>query len=173
MLQLLEFGVGLNPQQKLHLPAPALWVANSQGDRRTQSHVVAESDQIELLRSIEVQVATRHALLELQGIDPHANQVTAMDALVTLGDDGPDTKEHWAFRSPVTAGSRAIFLAREDDQRDSFGLVAKSGVVHRQDLAAGLDPRHPAANAFLLQKLILHTRIAEHPSRHHLKIPPT
>ena len=50
------------------------------------------------------------------------NQVAAMDALVTLGDDSPDTKEHWAFRPPVTAGSRAIFLAGEDDQRDSLDL---------------------------------------------------
>src|SRR3982751_6225613 len=75
MLQLLEFGVGLNPQQKLYFPDRALWVVNSQGDRRTQSHVVAESNQIELLRSIKVQIAARHALLELQGIDPHANQV--------------------------------------------------------------------------------------------------
>src|SRR5215207_3132350 len=80
MLQLLALGLRLNPQQKLHLPCPALRMANSQGDRRPQSDVVAQSDQVELLCSIEVQVAARHALRELQGVDPHANQVAAMDA---------------------------------------------------------------------------------------------
>src|SRR5215218_1966641 len=93
-----------------------------------------------------------------------------MDALVALGDDGPDPEEHWAFRPPVTAGPRAVFLAREDDQRNAFGLVAQSSLVHRQDLAAWLDPGHPAPNALLLQKLILHARIAEHPAHHHFEI---
>src|SRR5581483_9452494 len=78
--------------------------------------------------------AERFAILsvdELEWKNAHADEVRAMDALETFGDDGADAEEQDAFRGPVARGAAAVLLAGDDDEVDAVGLIFDRGVVDR------------------------------------------
>ena len=59
---------------------------------------------------------------ELQRQDAHADQVGAMNALVALRNHGLHAQQPRALGRPVARGTRAVFLAGENHQRDALGL---------------------------------------------------
>ena len=91
-----------------------------------------------------------------------------MDALVALGDHGPDAEECRAFRGPVARRARAVLLAREHDQRRAGGLVLHRRVVDRQLLARRQVDRPVAFGA--RRELVLETDVRERAAHHDLVI---
>ena len=95
----------------------------------------------------EARQAQRLAVLtrqELHRQHAHANQVRSMDALEAFGDHGAHTQQQRAFGGPIARRSRAVLLARDDQQRRAFRLVLHRGVVD-EHLLARWNVRGPAA----------------------------
>ncbi len=60
---------------------------------------------------------------ELQRQNAHTDQIRAMNAFVTFSDHRVYAEKARAFRSPVAGRAGAVFLARNNDQRHSFGKI--------------------------------------------------
>ena len=60
-----------------------------------------EANDVEDLLAAQPERLSRLPVVELQGQDPHPDQVRTMDALERFGEDGPDAKESGAFGRPV------------------------------------------------------------------------
>ena len=58
-----------------------------------------------------------------------------MDALEALRDHGAHAEQLRAFGRPVARRARAVFPAREHDERNLLGLIAHRGVIDRHALA--------------------------------------
>src|SRR5256884_9057365 len=65
----------------------------------------------------------RSASTELQRQNAHTDQIRAMNAFVTFSDHRVYAEKARAFRSPVAGRAGAVFLARNNDQRHSFGKI--------------------------------------------------
>jgi hypothetical protein len=77
------------------------------------------------------------ASLELEGEDTHADEVSPVDTLEALSDDGLDSHKVGALGGPVTGGARAVLLASKHDGVDVGLLVALGCVVDGEGLTSG------------------------------------
>ena len=60
---------------------------------------------------------------KLQRQHAHADQVRPVNALEAFGDHGAHAQQQRAFGRPIARRSRAVFFARDDQQRRAFFLV--------------------------------------------------
>src|SRR4030095_12880916 len=68
---------------------------------------------------------------ELQGHNPRADQVAAVNTLKALRNRRFDAEEPRSFGRPVAGGAGAVFFAGDDDQRNAFLLILHGCVVNR------------------------------------------
>ncbi|MNI87214.1 hypothetical protein D3C73_1443940 [compost metagenome] len=64
---------------------------------------IVEPQKVEVFSPLQLQVLNAHTGLELQRDDAHSDQVAAMDALDTPGNDGFDAQQRLSLGRPVTA----------------------------------------------------------------------
>src|SRR5580693_1984408 len=74
---------------------------------------------------------------KLQGKNPHADKIGAMDAFVALCDHGFDPQQARAFSGPVAGGATAVFFSGQNNQRRAFRNVFLRGVEDRHLLVVG------------------------------------
>jgi hypothetical protein len=91
-----------------------------------------------------------------------------MDALVAFGDHRAHAQQQRAFRRPVARRTRAVFLARQHDQRHAFFLVFHRRVVDVIFSPSGLVQRPAAFGAG--RELIAQANIRERAAHHHFVI---
>src|ERR1700721_939955 len=71
----------------------------------------------------------RGSLFEHAGQYAHADEIGAMDALEALRDHRAHAEQLRALGRPVARGARAVFAAREHDERNFLALISHRGVV--------------------------------------------
>jgi hypothetical protein len=91
-----------------------------------------------LLFSSESECLTILAGQVLQGQNPHAYQVRAVDAFVTFCDDGFDPEPHGSLGGGVTRRSSPILFASQCDQRNTLSSVALCSLKDGHQVPAGL-----------------------------------
>ncbi len=74
--------------------------------------------------------ARRLAGRELERQHPHADEVRAVDALVALGQHRAHAEQQRALRRPVARRTRAVLLARDHDERNTF--IARTAPTPRR-----------------------------------------
>ena len=70
---------------------------------------------IEAFRPVETYAAIALAGLELQGENPHADQIGPVNPLEAFGYHGANSEKFGPFCRPVARGTCAVFLAGYDD----------------------------------------------------------
>ena len=93
-----------------------------------------------------------------------------MDTLVGLGNHGLHAQQAGTFRSPVTAGAGAVFLAGNDHQGGVLFLILHGRIVDRHLLASGDVFGESTLNA--VQHLVPDAHVGEGATHHHLVIAP-
>ena len=93
-----------------------------------------------------------------------------MDTLIGLGNHGLHAQQAGTFRSPVTAGAGAVFLAGNDHQGGVLFLILHGRIVDRHLLAGGDVFGESTLNA--VQHLVPDAHVGEGATHHHLVIAP-
>ena len=125
----------------------AVFASDGKGDILAGLDTIAEAGDVVGFGAVEVERLGADAFGELEREDAHADEVGAVDAFETLGDDGFDAEEAGAFGGPVATGAGTVFLSSEDDERGAGGLVCHAGVVDAHLLASWLVDREAAFHA--------------------------
>src|SRR5512133_3745500 len=94
-----------------------------------------KSFNIEQLISAKANRAVCFAWHELKREYPHPHEVGTVDALETFGDDRTNSQKQCPLGGPVPRRSGPVFLAGNDDERDSFFAVAHGSIVDGHLLA--------------------------------------
>ena len=121
--------------------------SDGEGDILSGLDGFAEAGDVVGLGAIESEGLSTDAVGELQRKDTHADEVRAVDAFEALGNDGFDAEKAGAFGSPVAAGTGAVFLPGEDNERGALGLIFHAGIVDEHLLTTGLMDRETAFDA--------------------------
>src|SRR5579859_4970450 len=129
---------------------------------------LVQAHHLETLPARQPEALRTLAVLVLQWQDAHADQIRPVNALEALGDDGLHAEKHRAFGGPIPRASRAVFLARQDHERRTLGLVLDGGVENRHRFAARNMQRYTAFRAG--QKCIAQPDIGERPAHHDFMI---
>src|SRR5690606_25677756 len=129
---------------------------------------IDETDDVVGLLAGEPQRLGVLAVLELERDDAHADEVRAVDALEALGEDGPHAEQARALRGPVARRARAVLLARDDEERNTLGLVLHRGLVNRHLLAIREVPRDTTLGAG--RETIAQTHVGEGAAHHDLVV---
>ena len=146
-----------------------LTVVRLRGHLHLARVAVLEALDRELLPPGETEALGALAVGVLERDDAHPDQVRAVDALVRLGDHGAHAEEVRALGRPVARRARAVLLAREDDQRHAFLVVALGGVEDRHLLAVR-EVRRPRSLAALHEQ-VAKAHVGEGTAQHHLVVP--
>ena len=88
-----------------------------------------------------------------------------MDTLITLNDNGTDTKQLRSFCCPVAGAAHAIILAGKDDGRDAVFPIVVCGFVNRRLLAFRIMAREPAFNVGCHQ--VANAAVGKRAAAHH------
>src|SRR5438270_13275021 len=75
-------------------------------------------------------------MLKFEWHDAHADQITAMDALIAFRDHRADPEKTCAFGRPVTRRAGAILFAGDHEQRNTRFAIFYRGVIDRHSFAA-------------------------------------
>jgi hypothetical protein len=92
---------------------------------------------VELLGTIQAETVSGLAFLKLERKNAHADEVTAVNTLVALGNDSLNTLEVGALGSPVTGGTGTVLFSSHDDGVDARLLVLVGCVEDGHFLAGG------------------------------------
>src|SRR6056297_2268300 len=166
VLDIFDLDAGIDPALDLDLFRAAVLVGYGAGHLLLRLDRVEAGDRDGFLAG-EAKCLARVAPRELEGNDPHADEVRAVNALEVFGDHGLDAQQVGAFRGPVTAGAGAILLAPEDHERRALLLVGHGGVVDRALLAV----RAESVAAFdIVEHLVADADIGEGAAHHDLVV---
>ena len=122
----------------------------------------------ELLLAGETEGGGGLALQVLERDDAHPHQVTPVDPLVTLGNDGPDAQQERSLGCPVTTGAAAVVLPGQNDEvRPGLGVLL-GGVEDVQNGSGGDVDR---LGSRLPDELVDQPDVAEGAPGHHGVVP--
>ena len=116
---------------------------NAQRDVLPGRDLIGEPNDVGDFRSVEAETLRGNAVGKLQRKNAHSYEIGPMDALKTLGNDGLHTKEFRSLGSPIAAGTGAVFLSGEDDERNSVFFVGHARIVNERRLSMRLWRRFP------------------------------
>ena len=126
-------------------------------------HGGAETDDVEGLGAVQLQALGAGAVLELQRQHAHAHQVGAVDALETLSHNDFHAEQVGALGGPIAAGTGAVLLARDHDERGAGGLIGDGRVVDRGLMAIGAEG---VATLFAAEHQVLDADVGEGAAGH-------
>src|SRR5215510_2393963 len=119
----IQFRRGIDAADDLELGDFAVVGSRLYAEFLSQLESGRDTRHIELLESRQTEGLKILTGPELQGHDPHTDQVTAMNTLKTLRDRRFDAQEPRSLGRPVAGRAGAVLFASDDDQRNAFFLI--------------------------------------------------
>ena len=130
MLVIIDFDGRIDAATHQHVFNRTVFTGDFQREVLLRLDAAVEADDVVGLGAIQLERLSGGAVLKLQGQHAHADEIGAVNALKTLRDDDFDAEQVRALGRPVARRTRAVFLAREDDQRRARFLVGHGRIVN-------------------------------------------
>jgi len=122
---------------------------------------------VELFFTSQTKRVRRLTVLEFEGQYSHTGQVASVDSFETLSNDGRDTLEIRSLGSPISGGTRTVFLTSEDDDGVTVLLILFSSIEDVHNLTI----RHvDSLRANLVNKLVDNSDVTEGTSSHNFEV---